>query len=243
MMSNTKFLWVLAVLVLIGAGAYLLQNVFGGPEGIPNAVREFPHSLRGTVTEVGADHLIVTTTTSLNETVSKTVPITSETRIEKTVRKVEEGVTQATFEVNVTDVSVGNIVTIGYKSERGNVLSGVARIRFSVEGDVQLFKKEQEQKKSAFLTGEIVSVNLADRYFELRVLSQSESTTTRIQIPNTAHVYRVNDIERSTILHARIEGVLQDIVAGKKVLIPLAPGSREGTFYLMLDTLIVSGNN
>ena len=107
--------------------------------------------LQGTVTSVDASKMQITLQVSTTSPL-KVITISPATKIEKVISqkdangKVEK---QVMTEVNIEDLQKGSQVSIFYKSERGDVLDGVDRITFTMDGNVDAYIKQLPQTNKA----------------------------------------------------------------------------------------------
>ncbi|MDZ4227518.1 MAG: hypothetical protein U1D26_03510 [Patescibacteria group bacterium] len=239
MPKRVKMLWVLGLIILFSAGAYgyryeiakvLGIGSFTGPEVQLQTVQ-------GRVTEVSADALQIAVTTATTS-VPRTVLISPTTKIEKILlQKSADGTIEKEIvaEVNISEVQKEMRVVVSYESENGSVLSGVARVTFTVEGSVDAYTEQSLKSLTAdpngYVKGEVVSIDLAKRELAYRAYSFLTLNTKvdYVTFPDDIPVYSVDSALRLTISHAREMIALADIKQGQ-------------TVFIMIDRKPLSGN-
>ncbi len=179
--------------------------------------------LQGTVTGVDAGKMQITLQASTTSPL-KVVTISQTTKIEKIIsQKDAKGIVekQALIEVNIDDVQKGGLVTVVYQSEKDGILSGVSRITFVVEGNIDAYFKSQAANQTPYLKGQVVAIDIAGKMLQYKpVMFDTISTTTiSVAIPDGIPVYRVDDPARVAVTYARTAVALANIQPGQTIFI------------------------
>ena len=222
--TNTKIILMVAILVVIGGVAYaFLPARNGTQQNAQETTQDSTLVLQGTVTGVDASKMQVTLNASTTNPL-KVATVTSATKIEKVISQndakgaVEK---QAVIEVNIEDVKKGGLVTVIYQSEKDGVLSGVSRITFVIEGNIDAYFKSQSASQISYIKGQVVAVNIAEKTLQYNpiVFGTLSTTTASVAYSDGVSVYRVDDPARVSIVHARTVATLADIRQGQTVFI------------------------
>lgn len=252
MTTNIKIVLLVTVLIVAGGVDYAVltvkpsDNIAPAVEvatntGVPESS---PLILQGTVTGVDASKMQVYLNASTTNQL-KVATISQATKIEKIIsQKNAKGIVekQALIEVNIDDVQKGNIVTVVYQSEKDGVLSGVSRITFVVDGNIDAYFKSQAESRTPYLKGQVVAMDIAGKTLQYKpVMFDTISTTTMsIAIPDGISVYRVDDSLRTSIIHARTAASLTDIQPNQTIFIKADVASLK-TGKVVPQALIISG--
>lgn len=215
---NTKVAWGIMVLIIVAGGlyAYSLSSSRKAPvASVTENVDVPPLTLQATVTSVSPDKLEIIVT---KDSVEKTVVIHPATKIEKMLSQKSTSSTegkQASLEVNISDLTKGDVVTIEYQSEKASTLDGVSKISFTTVVDsIDTYLKQLAQADtSRYAKGTIVSVDLAGKNIQFTTVGTT--TESSVPIPDGVAVYRVDDSLRAPITHARTAATLADLKTGE----------------------------
>lgn len=221
--TSTKIILAIAVLVVAGGVAYAFLSAKNGTQQNTQEAQSSALVLQGTVTGVDAEGMQVTINVPTTDPL-KVVTISQATKIEKVISqndtsgKIEK---QAVTEVNIEDVHKGDPVTVFYQSEKEGVLSGVSRVTFVVEGNIDAYFKSQSANQTSYLKGQVVAIDISEKILQYKpVMFDTTSTTTMsVAIPDGISVHRVDDPARVSITHARTTAKLTDIQSGQTIFI------------------------
>jgi len=265
---NTKIVWAIAALILVGGGvAYVsLRNVAeknapaatspiplapqeagSGPEAAPGGESPDFSMLQGTVTGINPEKLEITV---MKDSIEKIARVSPSTKIEKVISQkdvsgIEEK--QALEEVNMDSLRKGDAVTVGYQSEKDNALSGVSRITFVVEGNIdEYFKQRVELQKTnpdGYIKGEVVSINITGKVLEYKPyrIDEISTTTVSMSLPENMPVYIVDKNIRVSIIHARTVASLEDVKPGQTIFLKVEKKSILTGGKIIPQALIISG--
>lgn len=231
MAMNIKVALLVTALVVAGGAGYAILTVQpASNNSVPvadvadtSAPESSPLVLQGTVTGVDASKMQILLQASTTNPL-KVVNVTPSTKIEKVIsQKDAKGIVekQSLIEVNIEDVRNGNPVTVVYQSEKDGVLSGVSRITFVVDGNIEAYFKSQSASQTPYLKGQVVAIDIAGKTLQYKPIffDTVGTTTTSVDIPDGISVYRVADPLRISIIHARTAVTLADIQPGRTVFI------------------------
>ena len=233
-MMNTKWLWVVAI-ALLGTVLYIAFDRSGGSGEI----------FRGEVITVDAETFRVTVK-GVSEPSVKTVVISPETVIEKTVFEntlaEQDERSFSTREVNVQDVQAGERVVVTYGNERDNTLTEVRKVAVAAQGSVSAFL-EAVTPSSPFLKTVIAEVDTKTRTITFNPYEQgvASAKTALIPIPEGTVIQSVRSEDRLPFEHAYSVSSFADITPGKTLFVSASSGiGPNGEFvpdtFILLET-------
>jgi hypothetical protein len=245
---NTKIVLIIIMLVAISTISYIVLSTKDtapaedSTNNMDTVFEKSPLILQGTVTNVNANNMQIIVQISSTSPL-KTVTISQETKIEKVIsQKNGEGVTekQALVEINIDELQTGNQVTVVYRSEKDEALSGVDRVIFVVDGNVDEYFRSQTNNQNYYIRAQVLSIDMVQKnlIYKPYFLNAIGTTTTNILISDGIPTYKINDPARISITYARTNIALTDIRSGQDIFIKLNPESLK-TDKIVAEELII----
>ena len=200
--------WV-SIVVLLAAGYAMYR---GQQENVFLNVPVYTNTLEGAITSIDAEALFLRVQ-SPSYALERTIAINSETRIYRSFTP--KGVEKEVVEVNLTDLGVGEDVEITYS----NVVDPLIATVISVSDARSFDEYRATTKMPALLHATLVQAG--EQAIEVRLVVEGESRTLTFPLTTDTPVWRIADVNRAHIIHAREQVSFPELVAGREIVLEL----------------------